>query len=714
MASVLLLGAVAVMLHLASISAAQPDHGCKTHCGNVEIPYPFGIGIGCAMDQGFELNCSRSVDGNDKPFLLRREIVSISLSRGQSRALSRIPSYCYNPSTGTMDSKIWEFELSWPYRFSNVDNNFVTIGCNTIGYIYKTNGMTRDATGCVSVCGSPADLTNGSCVGVGCCQNVVPKGLMGYNVYFYDVDYVNKTRETNSWYFNPCSYAGLVETEAFIFSSDYVTTTRFNDTYNGRQPVVLDWVIGNATCEAARTNMSSYACRGGNTVCVDSSNGPGYRCNCSIGYQGNPYLSGGCTDVNECQRSPSPCPESASCENTAGGYQCSCPFGSNFSNETNTCTNRFIGVVIGLSSGIGVLFLASISVLLVQKWKRSTKKRVRKAHFRKNNGLLLEQLNSSDESATHSSKIFSLDELEKATDNFDSTRILGLGAHGTVYKGILSDQRVVAIKKSKMVDQIEIDQFVNELAILSQIHHRNVVKLYGCCLESEVPLLVYEFISSGTLSELLHGDQLSARSLLTWHDRIRIASEAASALAYLHSAAATPIFHRDVKSDNILLTDNFTAKVADFGASRSISIDETCVVTAVQGTFGYLDPEYYHTCQLTEKSDVYSFGVIIAELLTRKQPIFLNSRGEKQNLCYHFVRRLQDNTMMEIVDVQILEEGNDRQISEVAALARACLKHKGEERPTMKEVVHRLQLLRGKMSMKKNHELEVDNEAGPL
>uniref|UniRef100_R7W997 Wall-associated receptor kinase-like protein 8 n=1 Tax=Aegilops tauschii TaxID=37682 RepID=R7W997_AEGTA len=617
MASVILLGAVAaVMLHLASISAAQPDRGCRTHCGDFEIPYPFGIGIGCAMGQGFEINCSRSVDGNDKPFLLGREIVSISLSRGQSRALSRIPSYCYNHSTRTMDSKIWDFELSWPYRFSNVDNKFVTIGCNTIGYIYKTSGMTRDATGCVSVCGSPEDLTNGSCVGVGCCQNVVPKGLMGYNVYFYDVDYVNKT---NSWYFNPCSYAGLVETESFIFSSDYVTTTRFNDTYNGCQPVVLDWVIGNATW-----------------------------------------------------------------------------------------------VVIGLSSGVGVLFLASISILLVQKWKRSTKKRVRKAHFRKNNRLLLEQLNSSDESATHSSKLFSLDELEKATDNFDSTRILGLGAHGTVYKGILSDQRVVAIKKSKMVDQIEIDQFVNELAILSQIHHRNVVKLYGCCLESEVPLLVYEFISSGTLSEILHGDHLSARSLLTWDDRIRIASEAASAIAYLHSAAATPIFHRDVKSDNILLTDNFTAKVADFGASRSISIDETCVVTAVQGTFGYLDPEYYHTCQLTEKSDVYSFGVIIAELLTRKQPIFLNSRGEKQNLCYHFLRRLQDNTMMEIVDVQVLEEGNDRQINEMAALARACLRRKGEERPTMKEVEHRLQLLRGKMSMKKNHELEVDNEAGPL
>ncbi|VAI20380.1 wall-associated receptor kinase 5-like [Triticum aestivum] len=664
MAPVLVLGAIVLMLNLASISSAQPHHGCKTRCGDVEIPYPFGIGAGCAIEQRFEISCSRTAaDGIERPFINYWEVLSISASSGQSRVLMFIPTYCYNSSTGEMDSYIWDFYLVWPYRISNSQNKFISIGCNTIGYIYNTEKSTRYATGCVSVCGSPGDLKNGSCVGVGCCQNTVPKGLTSYHVYFYDVDYVDVS---NSWHFNPCSYAMVVEAETFTFNSEYITTKRFNDTYEGRQPVVLDWVIGNATY------------------------------------------------VNECEHTPSPCPESATCQNTVGGYHCSCPFGSSFAKETNSCTNRFIGVVIGLSSGIGALFLASVSTLLVRMWKRSMKNRVRKAYFRKNKGLVLEQLISSDESATHSTKIFSLDELEKATDNFDSTRILGLGGHGTVYKGILSDQRVVAIKKSKMADQREIDQFINELAILSQISHRNVVKLFGCCLESEVPLLVYEFVSNGTLSELLHGDHLSGRSLLTWGDRIRIASEAASALAYLHSAAAIPIFHRDVKSTNILLTDNFTAKVADFGASRSISIDETRVVTAVQGTFGYLDPEYYHTGELTEKSDVYSFGVIIVELLTRKKPVFLNFRCEKQNLSHYFLQMLQDNTLTEIVDVQVLEEGNDRQITEMAALARVCLRHIGEERPTMKEVELRLQLLGGKMMMEKKHGLESDGEAMPL
>ncbi|XP_039171055.1 wall-associated receptor kinase-like 5 [Eucalyptus grandis] len=200
---------------------------------------------------------------------------------------------------------------------------------------------------------------------------------------------------------------------------------------------------------------------------------------------------------------------------------------------------------------------------------------------------------------------------------------------------MLIDGTIIVVKKSNVIDARQVEQFVNEIVILSEINHRNVVKLLGFCLESEVPLLVYEFVPNGTLYRHLHDP--NEEFPVSWEMRLRIANEVATALSYLHSDVAILIYHHDIKSSNILLDEKYQAKVAYFGASKLIPIDQTHLTTKVQGTFEYLDPEYYQTSQFTDKSDVYSFGVVLAELLTRERPISQLTAEEERNLSSYFI-----------------------------------------------------------------------------
>uniref|UniRef100_A0A2N9FEH8 Protein kinase domain-containing protein n=1 Tax=Fagus sylvatica TaxID=28930 RepID=A0A2N9FEH8_FAGSY len=340
------------------------------------------------------------------------------------------------------------------------------------------------------------------------------------------------------------------------------------------------------------------------------------------------------------------------------------------------------------SAGVGICFIA---MLVGSSWlylvaKKRKLIRLKEKFFKQNGGLFLEQQLSRQEASTKTTKIF-VEELKKATNNFDVSRIIGQGGFG-VYKGFLLNNRIVAIKKSKTIDQGQIEQFINEVVVLTQINHRNVVELLGCCLETQVPLLVYEFVTNGTLFKHIH--HKSNTSPLPWEIRLRIAIQTADALSYLHSEASTPIIHRDVKSTNILLDDNYNAKVSDFGASRLVPLDQTQVATMVQGTLGYLDPEYLLTSQLTEKSDVYSFGVVLVELLTGELVLSFDRSEEERSIAMYFLSSLKEERLFEVIDDHIVEEGNKEQLKQVAELAKACLEVKGEERPTMKEVAMEL------------------------
>ncbi|KAL2457557.1 Protein kinase superfamily protein [Forsythia ovata] len=314
-------------------------------------------------------------------------------------------------------------------------------------------------------------------------------------------------------------------------------------------------------------------------------------------------------------------------------------------------------------------------------------------------------------------QVFSYNELEEATNNFDPSKELGDGGFGTVYYGVLADGRVVAVKRLYENNFKRVEQFMNEVEILTRLRHKNLVTLYGCTSKrSRELLLVYEYIPNGTVADHLHGKRANS-GLLSWTVRLNIAIETAEALAYLHKS---DIIHRDVKTNNILLDNDFHVKVADFGLSRLFPNDVTHVSTAPQGTPGYVDPEYYQCYQLTEKSDVYSFGVVLIELISSLQAVDTSRHRHDINLATMAVNKIQNHTLHELVDTSLGFEMNSivrRMATLVAELAFRCLQQERDMRPSMEEV---LEVLRGIQNGNLNaHKVEVvdiliDDEVGPL
>ncbi|KAF8405004.1 hypothetical protein HHK36_009899 [Tetracentron sinense] len=279
---------------------------------------------------------------------------------------------------------------------------------------------------------------------------------------------------------------------------------------------------------------------------------------------------------------------------------------------------------------------------------------------------------------------FSYKETKKATNNFST--IIGRGGFGTVYKAQFSDGFVAAVKRMNKVTEQAEDEFCQEIELLARLHHRHLVALRGFCVEKHERFLMYEYMENGSLKDHLHSPD---KAPLSWQTRIQIAIDVANALEYLHFYCDPPLCHRDIKSSNILLDENFVAKVADFGlahASKSGTIIFEPVNTDIRGTPGYMDPEYVVTQELTEKSDIYSYGVLLLELVTARRAI-----QDSRNLVeWSQIFMVTESRLPELVDTAIGDSFDYGQLQTVVTIVRWCTQREGRARPSIKQVLRLL------------------------
>uniref|UniRef100_A0A5B7B4G6 non-specific serine/threonine protein kinase n=1 Tax=Davidia involucrata TaxID=16924 RepID=A0A5B7B4G6_DAVIN len=332
-----------------------------------------------------------------------------------------------------------------------------------------------------------------------------------------------------------------------------------------------------------------------------------------------------------------------------------------------------VGIVLGAIAG-AVTLSAIVSLLILR------------LHTRKHHAASKRRLLSKIK--IDGVKSFTYGEMALATNNFNSSTEVGQGGYGKVYRGILADGTVVAIKRAQEGSLQGEKEFLTEIELLSRVHHRNLVSLFGYCDEEGEQMLVYEFISNGTLRDHLSG---KSKKPLNFAMRLRIALASAKGILYLHTEANPPIFHRDIKASNILLDSKFTAKVADFGLSRLAPVPDiegivpAHVSTVVKGTPGYLDPEYFLTHKLTDKSDVYSLGVVFLELLTGMQPI---SRGK--NIVREVNIAYQSGMIFSVIDGGMGSYPSDC-VEKFMTLALKSCQEETDARPSMSEVVRELE-----------------------
>ncbi|KAG4985467.1 hypothetical protein JHK86_033158 [Glycine max] len=365
---------------------------------------------------------------------------------------------------------------------------------------------------------------------------------------------------------------------------------------------------------------------------------------------------------------------------------------------TSGSGSKKVGLIVGVSVGafLAVVIVGVFFFLLCRKRKRLEKEGHSKTWVPLSiNDGTSHTMGSKYSNATTGSAAsnfgyrFPFVTVQEATNNFDESWVIGIGGFGKVYKGELNDGTKVAVKRGNPRSQQGLAEFRTEIEMLSQFRHRHLVSLIGYCDERNEMILIYEYMEKGTLKSHLYGSGFPS---LSWKERLEICIGAARGLHYLHTGYAKAVIHRDVKSANILLDENLMAKVADFGLSKTgPEIDQTHVSTAVKGSFGYLDPEYFRRQQLTEKSDVYSFGVVLFEVLCARPVIDPTLPREMVNLAEWSMKLQKRGQLEQIIDPTLAGKIRPDSLRKFGETAEKCLADFGVDRPSMGDVLWNLE-----------------------